>query len=108
MLKSAPFLRSWLPLALATVILFTARGADRADRRDCTHPPIVEIQRGKTGRILRSTSQRTRFKRLTGFPKGRPGHHIDHVIPLKRGGPDCPCNMQWLPLAEKKRKDRTE
>jgi len=33
---------------------------------------------------------------------------IDHIVPLKRGGPDKPENMQWQTLAEAKAKDRIE
>ena len=58
-------------------------------------------QRDSRGRIARSASARREFKRehpcpSTGFSTGRcPGYVIDHVIPLKRGGPDRPENMQW-------------
>jgi len=31
----------------------------------------------------------------TGYLHGRPGHVVDHIIPLKRGGADQPWNMQW-------------
>jgi hypothetical protein len=37
-----------------------------------------------------------------------PGHVIDHVTPLKRGGPDQPENMQWQTLADAREKDRSE
>jgi hypothetical protein len=26
----------------------------------------------------------------TGYPHGRPGYVVDHIIPLKRGGADEP------------------
>jgi hypothetical protein len=35
----------------------------------------------------------------TGYPHGRPGYVVDHVIPLKRGGADAPWNMQWQTIA---------
>jgi hypothetical protein len=56
----------------------------------------------------RNWSAISEFKRATGFPKGRPGWRIDHPKPLKCGGIDAPINMQWLPEAEKKRKDAVE
>jgi hypothetical protein len=33
---------------------------------------------------------------------------IDHVVPLKRGGPDRPSNMQWQTKEAAKEKDKTE
>jgi hypothetical protein len=33
---------------------------------------------------------------------------VDHIIPLKRGGPDVPSNMQWQTIADSKAKDRVE
>jgi len=37
-----------------------------------------------------------------------PGYIIDHVIALKRGGPDTPANMQWQTVEDAKAKDRWE
>ena len=37
-----------------------------------------------------------------------PGYVIDHIIALKRGGPDTPANMQWQTVGEAKAKDRVE
>ncbi len=67
-----------------------------------------EITRDARGKIKRSTSERVRFKRLSGYPRGRPGYQIDHIVPLKRGGVDCACNMQWLGREAKRAKDRVE
>jgi len=50
----------------------------------------------------------TEFKRLTGYPHGRPGYVIDHIVPLARGGADTPANMQWQTIQEAKEKDRWE
>ena len=60
------------------------------------------------GRIKRSESAKNDFKRQTGYPHGRPGYVIDHVIPLSKGGADAPSNMQWQIKAEAKAKDRWE
>jgi len=46
--------------------------------------------------------------RRTGYPKGRRGYVVDHIIPLECGGADIPSNMEWQTVAEAKIKDRTE
>lgn len=75
---------------------------------------IPGIARDKHGRIARSTAAKTAFKKehpcpATGKSNGAcPGYVIDHIIALKRGGPDAPANMQWQTVAEAKAKDRWE
>jgi len=64
--------------------------------------------RDSHGRIARSPEAREHFMRETGYPHGRPGYVIDHIVPLKRGGADVPSNMQWQTKAEAKAKDRWE
>jgi len=44
----------------------------------------------------------------TGYPHGRPGYIIDHVVPLSKGGADNPGNMQWQTKVEAKAKDKWE
>jgi len=67
-----------------------------------------------TGKIRRSAQARRSFERThpcpsTGKTSGAcPGYVVDHVIPLKRGGPDAPRNMQWQTTAAAKAKDRVE
>lgn len=58
--------------------------------------------------VERSATQVRRFHVLTGYPNGRPGYVVDHLIPLACGGPDHPVNMQWQPIEEAKAKDRVE
>ena len=66
------------------------------------------VKRDAHGKIARSESAKREFMRITGFPNGRPGYVIDHIIPLKRGGVDTPANMQWQTVNEAKAKDKWE
>ncbi len=68
----------------------------------------LTLLRDSHGRIKRSSSARREFKLLTGYPHGRKGYVIDHVIPLACGGPDDPSNMQWQTIPEAKAKDKWE
>ena len=68
----------------------------------------VGVQRNSHGRIARSEKAKSQFKKQTGYPHGRPGYVIDHVIPLASGGADSPSNMQWQSKAEAKAKDKWE
>jgi hypothetical protein len=45
---------------------------------------------------------------MTGYPHGRPGYVIDHIVPLACGGADAPSNMQWQTVAAAKAKDKWE
>ncbi len=64
--------------------------------------------RDNKGRIQRSAAARHAFARQTGYPHGRPGYVIDHIVPLACGGLDAPSNMQWQSKAEAKLKDAWE
>jgi hypothetical protein len=66
------------------------------------------IPRNASGRIARSATVTRQFKLQTGYPAGRTGYVIDHIIPLKRGGCDDPRNMQWQTIEDAKEKDRWE
>jgi 5-methylcytosine-specific restriction endonuclease McrA len=74
----------------------------------------LTCQRDSRGHIKRSTIAKSQFRNqhpcpATGRTRGAcPGYVIDHVVPLKRGGPDSPKNMQWQTKAEAKAKDRVE
>jgi len=72
------------------------------------------VERDSRGRIARSSTARSSFRHsspcpATGKSSGAcPGYVIDHVVALKRGGPDTPANMQWQTRAEARAKDRWE
>jgi len=66
------------------------------------------VPRDSHGRIKRSEAAKQKFEHQTGYPHGRPGYVVDHIIPLSEGGTDDPSNMQWQTKEEAKAKDRTE
>jgi hypothetical protein len=45
------------------------------------------------------------FKKQTGYPNGRPGFVVDHIIPLCAGGPDTVANLQWQDVKGSYQKD---
>ena len=64
--------------------------------------------RDKHGKIKRSGSARYQFMKQSGYNHGRKGYVIDHIVPLYKGGCDCPSNMQWQTIEQAKQKDKTE
>jgi hypothetical protein len=69
---------------------------------------VPGVTRDANGKIKRSELAKREFMQMTGFPNGRPGYVVDHIVPLKRGGCDCPSNMQWQTIQEAKAKDKWE
>jgi hypothetical protein len=77
---------------------------------------VPGVNRDAHGKIARLPEQKAAFKDSHPCPStGRrsgacPGYVIDHVVPLKRGGPDRPENMQWqtTAAAKAKAKDKME
>ncbi len=66
------------------------------------------VKRDAEGKIERNQAATYEFKKQTGYPNGRPGYVIDHIKPLKKGGCDCPENMQWQTNQAAKEKDKWE
>jgi hypothetical protein len=77
-------------------------------RESTVKTPAVVVARDERGRIQRSDAARHTFARQTGYPSGRPGYVIDHIVPLACGGADIPSNMQWQTEVAAKAKDKTE
>ena len=70
--------------------------------------------RDSRGRLMRSKAALRSFEcenpcPSTGSSEGPcPGYVIDHIQPLKEGGPDLPSNMQWQTVEDAKAKDKVE
>lgn len=74
----------------------------------CTLWMTVSIAIAKCPTVKRSMHQRYLFMKYTGYPHGRPGYVVDHIVPLCAGGADAPGNMQWQTYAQSKVKDIDE
>jgi len=73
-----------------------------------THGGTCSGHEGVESWIQRRPAARHAFARQTGFPNGRPGYIVDHMIPVACGGANAPRNMQWQTLAAATLKDKTE
>jgi hypothetical protein len=73
-----------------------------------------DFARDQRGRIQRSAAAVRAFRARhpspsTGLITGPcPGHVIDHIRALRRGGADLPHNLQWQSRATAREKDRRE
>lgn len=56
----------------------------------------------------RQSAQVRAFMKQTGYPNGRPGWIVDHIVPLCAGGANTPTNMQWQTKAASLKKDAFE
>lgn len=54
----------------------------------------------KDGRVVQSTDARRRFMEQSGYPQGRIGYVICHIVPVYNGGLDAVENMTWRPINE--------
>ena len=102
-----------LAAALLSPILATARGGGGGHSSVSTghgHASSYcsSCSRDSRGHIARSGNAKHEFMAGTGYPHGRPGYVVDHIVPLKRGGADTPANMQWQTKADAKAKDKWE
>jgi len=82
---------------------FTTAASTRAVSRG-----LVSGTSRPSSRIPRSAAAKHAFEVQTGYPNGRPGYVVDHIVPLACGGADTPANMQWQNVADAKAKDKVE
>src|SRR5262249_3118280 len=73
----------------------TAETKSATSGKQSSAPSATGVARDEHGHIQRSDAARHGFARQTGYPNGRPGYVIDHIVPLACGGADAPGNMQW-------------
>src|SRR5262249_6109685 len=52
----------------------------KASTHSSTHASAVP--RSSNGRIKRSPAAKQAFEKQTGYPHGRPGYVVDHIVPL--------------------------
>jgi hypothetical protein len=104
-----------LPLTLPAKHSTHAKSAAAHSHPSSVHSPkhpskrrCATCPRNKHGKIKRSAKAKHDFMKRSGYPKGRKGYVVDHIVPLKKGGCDCPANMQWQTVEEGKAKDKTE
>ena len=100
-------------------IVFARHSSGSHHSRSKGHSPrkskaVSGVSRDKHGKIKRSSSAKSSFKKghpcpSTGKSKGAcHGYVIDHRTPLKKGGADSPSNMQWQTKDAAKAKDKWE
>ena len=65
------------------------------------------VERDSNGKIKRSAAARHAFRERTSS-RAPPGCQVDHVIPLAKGGPCVPANMQLLCGEALRDKEATE
>src|SRR5438309_1810962 len=107
-----------LPALLLTISPMLARSSSSHStahaKSSTTSSKCASCARTSDGKIKRSTTAKRSFERSNPCPANRktsggcPGYVVDHKIPLKRGGPDSPSNMQWQTKEAAKAKDRVE
>src|SRR5262249_39537162 len=84
------------------------RSTSTRSRKSSVPKKSTVAKRDSNGKIKRSSSARSEFMRRTGYPRGRKGYVVDHIIPLECGGADVPSNMQWQTVQEATRIEAKE
>ncbi len=101
----------WLLVTLASPGYAQSAGSGTDTGSQSGSSASASHQLGETnhkGRVKRNGAAKKEFMRRTGYPHGRKGYVVDHIIPLACGGPDTPENMQWQSKEAAKAKDKWE
>ncbi len=84
------------------------RRPPRHTHSQTSKPKATGTHRAARRTTHRSAAARHAFEVQSGFPHGRPGYVVDHIVPLACGGKDVASNMQWQTVAAGKAKDKVE
>ena len=108
-------------LALLAAPLLASGPSRQSTSRDATSSKTASVAsavkktgtapkkaRKANGKTKRSAAAKAAFMRQSGYPHGRPGYVVDHIVPLACGGADAPSNMQWQTVQQAKAKDKVE
>lgn len=84
-------------LVVAMIVLSSACGeGEILFYPDVFQQPDMMAGDVETGPKSRAPTTAMRdFKKQTGYPNGRKGYVVDHIVPLCAGGPDVIDNLQW-------------
>ena len=96
-----------LLFVLALPATLSAKGSGKGSGGKSSHAKAAK-QPKANGRLVRSAAAKHQFETQSGYPHGRPGYVVDHIVPLACGGADAPSNMQWQSVADGKAKDKVE
>ena len=114
-MKKLIFLLAIVAIFLVPSLTFARGGGHSGGHHSTSHSSgrshsraVPGVPRDSHGRIKRSEATKREFMKETGHPNGNKGQVVDHIIPLKRGGPDTPSNMQWQTKEAAKVKDKVE
>ena len=91
-------------LLVAIALLFVSCSTTSNNHHSSVY--CVTCVRDDNGNIHRDMAAKKAFMEQSGYPDGRSGYVVDHIIPLYKGGKDTPENMQWLTVEQHKEKHR--
>jgi TPR repeat protein len=89
-------------------LLKAAQSGDNEAYSKLRNSDYLAERKDPTGRIVRSTEARRDFMKATGFPNGKPGYVITHLVPRSGGGCDCRENLQWQSVGEARQAETWE